>query len=338
MLPVPSFFDRRKAREVWRVPYQPRAIEAREHAKKYNIRPSSEDSEKICLLLIDPQNTFCLPDFELFVCGPSGTGAIEDTIRICEFIYHHLDRVTRIAVTMDTHSAIQIFHPIFWIDAAGEHPNPMTLISTEDVETGKWRVNPAVMDALGIKDYRTLQDYARHYTRELEKTGKYLLTVWPYHSMLGGIGHAVVSSIEEAIFFHSIARQSQPLFELKGSNPLTENYSVLRPEVLENERGEAIARENSQFLQQLLEFDKIIIAGQAKSHCVAWSIEDLWLQSIAHDPEFVKKIVLLEDCSSPVVVPGVIDFTEAAEAAYRRFADAGMRVVKSGDLDRVLWS
>jgi nicotinamidase-related amidase len=147
--------------------------------------------------------------------------------------------------------------------------------------------------------------------------------------MLGGIGHAVVSAIEEAIFFHSIARQSQPLFELKGSNPLTENYSVLRPEVLENERGEAIARENLLFLEQSLAFDRVIIAGQAKSHCVAWTVEDLWTRANARDPDFVKKIVLLEDCSSPVVVPGAIDFTETADTAYRRFAAAGMTVIRS---------
>jgi hypothetical protein len=32
------------------------------------------------------------------------------------------------------------------------------------------------------------------------------------------------------------------------------------------------------------------------------------------------------------VVPGVVDFTDAAEAAYERFAAAGMRRVKSTDL------
>ena len=50
--------------------------------------------------------------------------------------------------------------------------------------------------------------------------------------MLGGIGHALVASVEEAVFFHSIVRKSQTQFELKGENPLTENYSILRPEIL----------------------------------------------------------------------------------------------------------
>jgi len=40
----------------------------------------------------------------------------------------------------------------------------------------------------------------------------------------------------------------------------------------------------------------------------------------------------LEDCTSPVVVPGVVDFTEAANEAFQRFAAAGMNVVKSTEL------
>jgi nicotinamidase-related amidase len=37
--------------------------------------------------------------------------------------------------------------------------------------------------------------------------------------MLGSIGHALVSSVEEAVFFHCIARNSQTQFEIKGNNP-----------------------------------------------------------------------------------------------------------------------
>ena len=75
----------------------------------------------------------------------------------------------------------------------------------------------------------------------------------------------------------------------------------------------------------------MIIAGQAKSHCVAWTIDDLLTEIQSQDPPLARKIYLLEDCSSPVVVPGMIDFTEQADQAYQRFADAGMHLVKSTD-------
>ena len=92
-----------------------------------------------------------------------------------------------------------------------------------------------------------------HYAESLEKKGKYALTIWPYHAMLGGIGHALVPAVEEAIFFHSIARLAQPDFEVKGDRPFTENYSVIGPEVLTGPMGETLGKRNMKFIQQLQE-------------------------------------------------------------------------------------
>ncbi|MCU0895467.1 MAG: hypothetical protein MUD06_14345, partial [Rhodospirillales bacterium] len=93
--------------------------------------------------------------------------------------------------------------------------------------------------------------------------------------------------------------------------------------------GRRLAGRSGAFLKLARESDAVIIAGQAKSHCVAWTIADLLAELSAHDESLVKKVYLLEDCSSPVVVPGVVDYTEAADEAFRRFADAGMHVVRS---------
>ena len=149
--------------------------------------------------------------------------------------------------------------------------------------------------------------------------------------MLGGVGHALVSAVEEALFFHSIARTAQYEMEIKGDKPFTENYSVVGPEVLTGPMGETLGTHNSKFIEGLQQFDKLIIAGQAKSHCVAWTVSDLLDDINATDPALAKKVYLLEDCSSSVVVPGVVDHTDAANVAYERFAQAGMNVVKSVD-------
>jgi nicotinamidase-related amidase len=149
--------------------------------------------------------------------------------------------------------------------------------------------------------------------------------------MLGGIGHALVSSVEEAAFFHCIARLSRTDFHIKGDRPFTEHYSVLGPEVLEGPEGELIGQKSDKFFRKLLEFDTVVIAGQAKSHCVAWTIDDLLQDILAQDRRLVEKVYLLEDCTSPVVIPGVIDYTEQADAAFGRFAEAGMHVVRSTD-------
>jgi nicotinamidase-related amidase len=331
-LPLPTFFNPEAVSEVWRVPYQERAAQAEAWAKQHHLQPAANDKTRIGLLIIDAQNTFCIPQFELFVGGRSRTGAIDDNARLCAFIYRNLGLITEIIPTMDTHAAMQIFHPIFWVNDAGEHPTAaVTLITLNDVQNGVWRANPAIAPSLTNGDYETLQNHALHYVKKLSDDGKYPLTVWPYHSMLGGIGHALVSAVEEALFFHNIARCSQTRFEMKGNNPLTENYSILRPEVLEGVGDRPIAQKNTALIQHLLAFDAILIAGQAKSHCVAWTIDDLLTEIQACDPALAQKVYLLEDCTSPVVVPGAVDFTEQADAAYQRFAEAGMHLVKSID-------
>ena len=329
-LPIPPHFNAEKVGEVWRVPYQEIAVKAEAWVEKYHIQPAASDKTNVCLLLIDVQNTFCIPGFELFVGGKTGTGAIDDNRRICEFIYHNLGLITKIIPTLDTHTATQIFHPIFWINDAGEHPTPAaTNITPADIENGIWKVNPAVAHSITNGNYELLKKHAYHYVKQLSQNGKYPLTVWPYHSMLGGIGHALVSAVESAIFFHSIARQTQTQFEIKGDHPLTENYSVLSPEVLTDFNQNPLAQKNTRLIKQLLKFDAVIIAGQAKSHCVAWTIEDLLTEIKQIDSTLSQKIYLLEDCTSPVVVPGVVDYTEQADTAFKKFAEAGMQIIKS---------
>jgi nicotinamidase-related amidase len=326
-LPIPPHFSPLNATKLMSVRYQALAESAKSWAKTYGLQPAATDSLKVCLMVIDGQNTFCLPTGELYVAG-----AEEDTNRLCEFIYKNLGAITMIAPTMDTHLAMQIFHSVFWIDDNGNNPEPgVTMINVDDVESGRWKVNPAVAQSIAGGNYVGLQQHALHYVKQLSSDGKYALLIWPYHGMLGGVGHALVGSIEEALFFHSIARNSQTRFEIKGGNPLTENYSVLRPEVLDDHHGRPIAQKNAAFIKKLLDYDVVVIAGQAKSHCVAWTIQDLLYEINSQDPALVRKVYLLEDCTSPVVIPGVLDFTDQANEAFRKFSDAGMHVVKSTD-------
>lgn len=329
-LPIPPHFDDQVVGEVWRVPYAERAVAGAAWSRQHGLRPAQDDERKVCLMLVDCQNTFCIPGFELFVAGRSGRGAVEDNVRLCEFIYRNLATITQIVATLDTHRTMQIFHPLFWVNDAGEHPiGGQTIITIDDLERGKWRVNPAVAMSAAGKDYDYLDRHARHYVRSLTSGGKYPLLVWPYHAMLGGIGHALASSVEEAVFFHCVARSSQPWYEVKGNNPLTEHYSVLHPEVTTGPDGETVAEKSESLVERLVSFDAVIIAGQAKSHCVAWTIRDLLEEIEARDRALAGKVHLLVDCTSPVVIPDVIDFTDQAEQAFQGFARAGMHMTKS---------
>ena len=328
-LALPAHFDPSRVGEIWRVPYEERAREAEAWAREHGIGPAVQDTLRCCLLAVDVQNTFCMPGFELFVGGRSGTGAVDDNRRLCEFVYRNLGTITQIVPSLDTHNAMQIFHAIWLVDHEGRHPGPYTLVSAEDVEAGRWRMNAAVAEALGI-DVPYAERHLAHYTRALAEGGKYDLTIWPYHAMLGGIGHALVPAVEEAVFFHGIARHSRPEFLVKGSNPLTEHYSMLGPEVTEGPDGDTLGGRDTDLIERLLAFDVVVVAGQAKSHCLAWTIDDL-LRDEAAGERLAERVYLLEDCTSPVVVPGVVDYTDDADAAFERYEAAGMHVVRTTD-------
>src|SRR6185295_5934631 len=108
--------------------------------------------------------------------------------------------------------------------------------------------------------------------------------------------------------------------------------SVLRPEVLTRHDGQALAQRNAQFLRTLLASDAVVVAGQAASHCVRSSIDDLLTEIVAKDPALAKKVYVMTDCMSAVTVPDgkggfFADFTGEAEKVFQRFADAGMHLV-----------
>jgi len=329
-LSLPPHYDPKNVvnSERW-IDYNGLMAAAIDWRKQHSLKASSTDRFKLGVLGIDVQGTFCDPKGELFVSGRSGNGAAEDSRRFVEFLYRNLGRITEINCTLDTHRAFAIFHPTFLVDEDSNHPAPFTEVSHKDVLDGAWKVSPLVASALGV-NLMAAQKQLEHYTAELEKRGRYQLTIWPFHGMLGDKGHNLVSGLVEAINFHAFARGAQPGLEVKGTNPWVENYSVLGPEVTQLFNGTPVPR-NTSFIEKLLRYDALVITGQAKSHCVAWTIDDLLQDILQRDPALAKKVYLLEDCTSPVVVPGVVDHTDHADAAFSRFENAGMHVVRSTD-------
>ena len=116
---------------MWRVAYEDRAREAPAWAAEHGVGPASEDAVRIALLAVDVQNTFCIPGFELYVGGRSGTGAVDDNRRLAEFLYRNLGAITQVFPSLDTHHAMQVFHAVWLVDAGGAHPDPYTLVSPE---------------------------------------------------------------------------------------------------------------------------------------------------------------------------------------------------------------
>lgn len=334
-LPIPAFFDAKNAEKWEYSPDQPKIMmEADAWAKKHSIKPASTDQKKVHLLLIDEQKDFCFPKGSLYVGGRSGTGAMEDNARVAEFVYKNLGVITDITTTMDTHMPNQIFFPSFWQGKDGEALTPFRFVETEQIKSGDVKPHPALAGFLCGGNYPWLLSYVRHYTESLEKAGKYKLYLWPFHCLLGSDGHVLVGVIHEARLFHAFARKARSVPEVKGGLFLTENYSVLSPEVVKAHDGRPVGQKNTDFIKTLMTSDICVIAGQAASHCVKSSIQDLLSEINAQDPKLVKKVYILKDCMSAVAVPDgkgkfLFDFTPDAEKALKDFEAAGMHVVDS---------
>ena len=255
-------------------------------------------------------------------------------VRISEFIYRNLPYITDITTTLDTHFLYQIFFPWFWLDKHDNPLHPFRELLTDEIRSGDVKPNPAITTWLCNGNYPWLLKQVLHYTTELERAGKYKLFLWPPHCLLRSGGHALAGLLEEATMFHGLIRGCQSNCEVKGGHPLTENYSVLRPEVLTRWDGNPLVQKNAAFFQKLLVADAIVIMGEADSHCVMSSIDDLLTEICAVDPKLAKKVHVVTDCMSSVVVRDasgnvLVDYTPKAQDAHQRFADRNMNLVES---------
>lgn len=134
-LPLPPHYQPEAVERIFRVPYGagPRR-RGRAWAAEYNLHPAVEDKFHVALITVDVQNTFCLPEFELYVGGRSGRGAIDDNRRLVEFVYRNLGVITQVYPTLDTHQAAQIFHALFLSTRGKPRPDDCT-ITAADMKT-----------------------------------------------------------------------------------------------------------------------------------------------------------------------------------------------------------
>lgn len=262
---------------------------------------------KIHLLVIDPQNDFCRND-QNFQGSLFVPGADEDMKRLARFVDRVKDKIDDIHITLDSHHKVDISHPIWFRDANGNHPGPFTLISSADLESGRWTTTmPSAFN-------RTLA-----YLKTLEGEGKYPHTIWPEHCLISSEGQAVFPEL-----FHAVqkweSRYAMTDFVTKGSNPWTEHFSAVKANVPDpNDPGTQI---NTRLIRTLEEADVILLAGEALSHCLLSTVGDI--ADNFGNPAFVEKLVLLTDCSSmvpdPPGVPGLFSnaTTKALNGLYRR--------------------
>lgn len=247
------------------------------------------------LVIIDPQNDFMRSP------AHEGSLAIDEAYADMQRLAHYLEQETpaQILVTLDSHTIDHIAHARWWTDAQGQHPEPFTVITVEDVAQGRWRGRDP--------------EHSLWYVRELARQGNYELIIWPDHCIMGTPGHQVVEVLADALQAWEARTGQQVHYLKKGMNDYTEHYSALKAEVVIDEDTDL----NQALIDDMNAFDRIEFAGEASSHCVGNTLVHFIEAIPAAD---AAKVVVLENATSPV--PGC---EAMAEAFFARARDKGVR-------------
>ena len=263
----------------------------------------------MCLLIIDPQIDFCEPQGALYV-----PGAEHDMARLASFIRHEKANIKSIHVTLDSHHLVHIAHPIFWEDSTGKNPVAFTTIRATEIEEGRWKVvNPR------------LQIQGLEYVRRLENNGRYSLTIWPPHCLIGSRGHAVFPELFDALLEWERDFETVNYWP-KGSYALTEHFSAFKADVPDEAVPETML--NQKLLDQLEKEELIVIAGEARTHCVASTVRDL-VDNFSNLAS-IKKVVLLTDARSDIR-----GFEKFAEEYLQEMQSRGCKISTTEEFSRM---
>lgn len=285
------------------------------------------------LLVIDPQNDFIdipsdikvkMNEYDYNISKKIGqtvfknyeptlpvSGAWKDSLRLANFIEKAGKAINSITITLDTHEQFDVAHSMFWINEKGEHPQPFTIISAQDVQQRIWR--PV---------HEVFYEKMVHYTETLGKQGKFPLCIWPTHCVAGSMGHKIVAPIEQAVYNWEFLLKTRVSKVTKGHNPFTEHYGAFAAEVIDP--SDETTNLNIPLVKRFEQADIILLTGQALSHCVNTTVTQL---ADNFGEENIKKLVLLVDTTSPVT-----GFESAASDFITRLTARGMRCINSTDI------
>jgi nicotinamidase-related amidase len=258
-------------------------------------------------LIIDPQNDF----LDIEGAALPVTGANADMNRLADWLTQHAADVESITLTLDSHASVGIERTTFWMQGNGEPIQAFTSILAEDVLAGRY-----------VPRHAAQQPEVITYLQALEATGKHQLLAWPVHCVLGTWGHNIHGALTNAIAHWEMVTGRVCEKVLKGQNPMTEQYSAFRAEV---PRADDARTSLNQVLLARLANGRgtLLVAGEASSHCVAASMQDL----LQHLPrERLMQTVLLIDCMSPVA-----GFESMTKAMLEQASASGVQCARIAD-------
>ncbi len=270
----------------------------------------------IHLLVIDPQNDFCdLPEAR----RPAGSapalpvpGADADMQRLAALIGISGTAIDAITVTLDSHHRLDVAHPTFWRHGDGAEVPPFTEITAAQVRGGAFQPRDTASTPRALA-----------YLDALEARGRYTLMVWPVHCEIGSWGHAVHAAVAAACRAWEARGGRSVQSVRKGENRWTEHYSAVLAEV--PDADDPHTQLNTALIADLDRADRILIAGEASSHCVRATTEHIVANLPGGRPE---RIALVTDCMSPVG-----GFAAQHEAFFAEMRGLGVELITSTEVN-----
>lgn len=266
---------------------------------------------KVHLLIVDPQNDFCVADDGH---GNKGTlvipGADEDMIRVAAMLGRIGHKLDDIHVTLDSHQTIGVERPRWWKRVGdGGLPAPFTILGIHPDGKRIVKMDPQADGTMAPTDeeYTTTMpsflhsggptgDGAFGYLKALANKGRYPHVVWTVHCRVASWGFSVIPVLDKALMEWEDKEFGRINYVTKGNNPYTEHFSGVQAEV--PDPADPTTQVNTGLIQTLEEADIIAITGEALSHCVANTVRDI--ADCFSDPKYVEKLVLLTDTTSNV--------------------------------------
>jgi hypothetical protein len=227
---------------------------------------------------------------------------------------------------------------------------------THKIYVGTWNGEPKSPEQRAYARLPILQKFAYFYIKKMNIPEKPKPCLWAKHCISGTDGWRLYFTLEKKLI--ELQKKGKKVYyHEKGTNDLVEMYSIFSAEVpfeellndtglsvndlpeeykkyvnatlpkpsetndKNNETPNYVTGFNQTLFNKLMEHDKIFVCGEAKSHCVKTSLEDM----VAHCKESqCGKIHVLENMTS--VVPGYEDPTVVA---YKQLSSKGIKIINA---------
>lgn len=299
------------------------------------LRVLSPKNNNVNLAVIDPQNSFCqkpskgksAPNTsELFV-----PNADKDCERLAKFISSANGKLNDILVTLDTHplGGLHIAHPCWFVDKDGKNVEPFSVIDIAD--DGSFVQSKFNLEKNGYVEVgpvnvfdQSVKVATSNYLSSLKKTKKFRHTIWPTHCLEGTLGHAIEKNIYDALAKWSIENKALVEIVQKGKCHIAEHFSAFKAEVEFAEFPET--GPNEKVANFFCFGGTVLVAGEALSHCVRYTIEDAL--DYMDDPS---KIIVLKDATS--VVPG---FEKQTQEFIKNVSEKGVKFLSCEEVLAIL--